>query len=71
MKLLLGLTIFIHMEKLCFVQFSTRMAASGLFDMFIDSQLSSIIHSIITYYEYRCLKNVIMVTTSSKFYGKI
>ena len=56
----------------CSIQYKNGwLAASDLFDMFIDSQLTAIIHSIITYYEYRCLKNVIMVTSSSKFYGKI
>ena len=50
-----------HMEKLCFIQFSTRMAGWLLLTFLIclHNQLSSIIHCIITYQEYRCLKNVI------------
>ena len=51
-------------KKLCFSQLSTRMAdwlrlifLICLHDL--HNQLSFIIHSIITYYKYRCLRNVI------------
>ena len=49
-----------HREKLCFAQFITKRAARLLLTFFIclHYQLSSI-HSINTYWEYRCLKNVI------------
>ena len=48
-------------EKFCFIQFSTGMAGWLLLTFLIClyNQLSSTIHSIITYQDYRCLKNVI------------
>ena len=54
-----------HREQLCFTQFSTRMAGWLFLTFFIylHNQLSST-HSIITYKEYRCLKNVIHQTDS-------
>ena len=50
-----------HREKLCFIQFITRMIGWVLltFFMCLRNQLSSFMHSIITYEKYRCLKNVI------------
>ena len=49
-----------HTWKICFTQFSTRMAAWLLlnFSICLHNQLSSI-HSITRIKEYRCLKNVI------------
>ena len=49
-----------HREKVCFTQFSARMAASLLLTFFkyLHNQLSPI-HPIITYYRYRCLKDEI------------
>ena len=54
-----------HREQLCFTQFSTRMAGwlFLIFFIYLHNQLSSI-HSISTYKEYRCLKNVIHQTDS-------
>ena len=51
---------YIPREKLCFTQFSTRMAAWLLLTFFIclHNQLSSI-HSLSGIKEYKCLKNVI------------
>ena len=57
----IGVLLTILTEKNCFIQFSTRMAGWLLPTFFIclHNQLSSITHSIITYQEHRCLKNVI------------
>ena len=57
----IGVLLTILTGKNCFIQFSTRMAGWLLPTFFIclHNQLSSITHSIITYQEHRCLKNVI------------
>ena len=51
----------IHLEKICFIQFSTRMADWLLLTFLIRlyNQLSSVMHSAITYKNYRWLKNVV------------
>ena len=51
----------IHLEKLCFIQFSTRVADWLLLTFLIRlyNQLSSVMHSAITYKNYKWLKNVV------------
>ena len=50
-----------HREKQCFIQFSTRMAGWLLLIPLtcLHKLVSLIIHSIFSYYKYRCLKHMI------------